>query len=82
MIKFSQKALEELKSIQNPFKKQIANKISNFTSEKDPNVKKIIGSENTYRIRSGDYRIIIIKLDNGDYEVISIGHRKNIYDDY
>lgn len=81
MIKYSIQALEELKSIQNPFRTQIAKKIEAFFSENHSNVKKLIGLENTFRIRSGNYRIIISLLENGDFEVIKIGHRKNVYDE-
>ncbi len=42
--------------------------------------KKLTGSDNAYRIRSGDYRIIYTVF-NAELiiEVIKIGHRKDIY---
>ena len=42
--------------------------------------KKLTGSDSTYRIRSGDYRIIYT-IFNAKLiiEVIKIGHRKDVY---
>lgn len=42
--------------------------------------KKLSGSDHTYRIRVGDYRIVYT-VDNGllIIEVIKVGHRKDIY---
>ena len=39
-----------------------------------------MGAEKTYRIRSGDYRLIYT-VDDGFLviEVIAVGHRKDIY---
>jgi len=42
--------------------------------------RKLMGAENTYRIRVRDYRIIYtIEDEILIVEVIKIGHRKNIY---
>jgi mRNA interferase RelE/StbE len=42
--------------------------------------KKMVGSDNAYRVRSGDYRIIY-SVFNVELiiEVIKIGHRKDVY---
>jgi len=43
--------------------------------------KKLQGSESSYRIRIGDYRVIIdIDKQNLLILIIKIGHRKNIYE--
>ena len=34
---------------------------------------------NEFRIRVGSYRIILDKLSNGDFSVLEIGERENIY---
>ncbi len=51
--------------------------------EKDPRpsgCKKLTGSNNTYRIRTGNYRIIYSIFDDVlVIDVIKIGHRKEIY---
>ncbi|MFZ4503892.1 MAG: type II toxin-antitoxin system RelE family toxin [Methylovulum sp.] len=42
--------------------------------------KKLAGADNTYRIRSGDYRIIYTVFNSElIVEVIKVGHRKEIY---
>ncbi|MCX7086971.1 MAG: type II toxin-antitoxin system RelE/ParE family toxin [Methylococcales bacterium] len=42
--------------------------------------KKLVGSEHTYRIRSGNYRVIYSIFDNQlIVQIIKIGHRKDIY---
>lgn len=45
-----------------------------------PGCKKLGGAEHTYRLRSGDYRIVYT-VDNAVLiiEVVKIGHRKKIY---
>ena len=42
--------------------------------------KKLIGYENIYRLRVGNYRIIYhVMAENIIIEIINIGHRKEIY---
>lgn len=45
-----------------------------------PGCKKLSGTDHTYRVRSGDYRIVYT-VDNDILivEVVKIGHRKDIY---
>lgn len=42
--------------------------------------RKLTGTEHTYRVRSGDYRIVY-QIDNGQLiiEVVKVGHRKEVY---
>ncbi len=45
-----------------------------------PQAKKLIGMEDLYRVRSGDYRIVyLIEDDRLIVLVVRIGHRKNVY---
>lgn len=42
--------------------------------------KKLVGSAHTYRIRSGDYRIVYSVFDESlVIHIIKIGHRKDVY---
>ncbi|HZH29931.1 MAG TPA: type II toxin-antitoxin system RelE/ParE family toxin [Pyrinomonadaceae bacterium] len=44
-------------------------------------VRKLVGSEHTYRLREGDYRIIYtITASVLLIEIIRVGHRKDVYD--
>jgi len=44
-----------------------------------PNVKKLSGFQNYYRIRISDYRIGFEKIDETTLRLIIIAHRKDIY---
>jgi mRNA interferase RelE/StbE len=44
-------------------------------------VRKLVGSEHTYRLREGDYRIMYtITASALLIEIIRVGHRKDVYD--
>jgi len=47
-----------------------------------PNIKKMQGFDNFYRIRVGDYRVGIEVEEKDQIRFIVISHRKNIYDDF
>ena len=40
--------------------------------------KKLSGSEHTYRLRDGDYRVVYL-VDENEIVVVSVGHRREIY---
>jgi mRNA interferase RelE/StbE len=43
-------------------------------------VKKLAGAENTYRFRTGDYRVVYSIYKNQlVIEILRVGHRKDIY---
>lgn len=43
-------------------------------------VKKLVGSEHTYRIRVGDYRVIYEIIENRlIIEIVRVRHRKDVY---
>ena len=66
--------------------KEMVSRVMNVVGElaSDPyprGVKKLSGSENTYRIREGSYRVIYrIAKSSGLIEIVKIGHRKDVYD--
>ncbi len=45
-----------------------------------PNIKKLSGFRNFYRVRIGDYRIGLELVDSNSLRFIVIAHRKDIYD--
>ena len=46
----------------------------------DANVKKLIGYEDRYRLRAGDYRVIYEVIDGQlIILVVGVGHRREIY---
>jgi mRNA interferase RelE/StbE len=50
--------------------------------DKIPNIKKMVGWVNYYRIKSGDYRIGIEFENNHTIRFIIIAHRKDIYKNF
>ena len=65
--------------------KPVINKVIDLLTElkREPRpkgCKKLTGSSNTYRIRTGDYRVVYSVFDDIlVVDVIKIGHRKEIY---
>ncbi|MFI3198115.1 MAG: type II toxin-antitoxin system RelE/ParE family toxin [Methylococcaceae bacterium] len=64
-----------------PIVQNITRIIDSLIENPKPNgSKKLTGSDNAYRIRSGDYRIIYTVFNTElIVEVIKIGHRKDVY---
>ena len=45
-----------------------------------PGSKKLVGSQQTYRIRLGDYRVIYnVVTQTASIEIISVAHRRDVY---
>lgn len=80
LIEIRKSAVKDLKSISEPFKTKLHEKIvelKNFPNLS--NIKKLTNFEPAYRLRVGDYRILFDVVD----EVIIIGrvlHRQNSYE--
>ena len=76
----SHNALKSLKKIPLPVKHAVLKKIDQlsegfFVSD----VKKLVGTENCYRIRVGEYRILYTKTGAKAITVLRIAHRKEVY---
>jgi len=81
IIQISNKAAKSLKKIERRFQLQIAQSIEKLKEEPFPvGSKKIQGSLDYFRIRSGHFRILY-KVDEGKIVILilDIGHRKEIY---
>lgn len=81
-IRWKKSAVKELKKINKNYILKILKAVENLSSEPYPRgVKKLIGSEITYRIRIGDYRVIYdVYKSELIVEIIRVRHRKNVYD--
>ena len=80
-IKILPSAVKELTSLPAKILKRFASRIDGLAENPFPaNAKPLKGSEDTYRLRVGDYRAIyqVIKKEIVVL-VIKIGHRKDIY---
>ena len=80
-IVLSKKAKRQLDKLSDHIANPIFDAISDLASEPRPQGYKKLKGRNGYRIRVGDYRIIyeIVEMEL-IIDVITIGHRKDIYD--
>ena len=78
-ILFSEKAKKQLLSLEKPVQERIISALERIRVRPENHISKLVGDPG-YRLRVGDYRIII-DLDNENLHilVIKVGHRKNIY---
>jgi mRNA interferase RelE/StbE len=84
IIQFKSSALKELRKLPKEFSEQIARDIDGLAKNPRPHGhKKLKGSENLYRIRSGNYRIVYQIQDRVlTVLVVRIGDRKEVYRDF
>ena len=74
-------AKKELKKIDKRYIKKILDEIKTLSQEPYPiNHKKLIGSQNLFRIRINDYRVVYkVEEDKLIIEIIRVKHRKDVY---
>jgi mRNA interferase RelE/StbE len=80
-ILWKRSAVKELKQLPKETIKKIHSIVTGLSDNPLPEgVRKLVGSEHTFRIRSGDYRIVYsIRSEKLTVEIIRVGHRKDIY---
>jgi len=80
-VNFSKQALKELENINDPFYTNIKDAIANLTTNPRPMGYKKLKGRDGYRIRTGNYRIIYNIFDTElIIDIITLGHRKDIYE--
>lgn len=81
-IEWKRSAVKELKALPKEAVARIVRAVEQLPSEPYPaGVRKLVGSEHTYRVREGDYRVIYtITASSLIIEVVRVGHRKDVYD--
>ncbi len=80
-IEFKASAKKELLKLPKTILKKLSVVIDDLANNPYPSgYKKLTGSDHTYRIRCGDYRVVYSVFDDRlIIHIIKIGHRKNIY---
>ena len=80
-IKWKNSAKKELKRLPKRVIAKIISVVEQLPNNQHPiGSKKIVGTEHTYRLREGDYRVVYSIEDSYlIIEVIRVGHRKDIY---
>jgi len=81
-IAWKHSAIKELKYLPKEVVVRIVQAVGKLTENPFPaGVKKLVGSERTYRIREGSYRVIFTVAPSSlVIEIIRVGHRKDVYD--
>lgn len=80
-IEWKRSAIKELEKLPRPMISRIVSAVDNLSSTPYPQgVRKLAGTEDSYRIRIGNYRVIYKIIENKlIVEIIRVGHRKDIY---
>ncbi len=80
-VEIKKSAQKELLELPAQVAQNITKIIDSLIENPKPNgSKKLKGSDNAYRIRSGDYRVIYTVLNAKlIIEIIKVGHRKDVY---
>ncbi len=74
-------AARALRRLDRPVRRRIAAAIDRLATDPRPSgVRKLVGSDNLWRTRVGDYRIVYeIRDDKLVVTVVRVGHRRDIY---
>jgi mRNA interferase RelE/StbE len=80
-IEFSKRASKQFQALPQSVQERLVSQIEALAENpRPPKVKKLVGEENQYRIRVGDYRIVYQIQDQLLLILIlKIGHRSEIY---
>ena len=80
-IVWKQSARKELRKLPKEAVARIVGLVETLSENPSPpGARKLAGTENSYRVRAGDYRVVYnVVKDVLVVEVIRVGHRKEIY---
>ena len=80
-LRWKRSALKELQKLPKHTISKLVALAESLVDEPHPaGCRKLAGTEHTYRVRSGDYRLIY-QIHNGQLiiEIVKVGHRKKVY---
>lgn len=80
-VEWKRSATKELKRLPREVILRVLSAVESLSSNPHPpGARKLTGSDHTYRIRIGDYRVVYTVLSSILLvEVIRVGHRKDVY---
>jgi mRNA interferase RelE/StbE len=80
-VEWKNSAYKELQKLPRPIITRVVAAVSVLANEPLPHgVKKLVGSEFSYRIRIGDYRVVYEVFESRlIIEIIRLRHRKDVY---
>jgi mRNA interferase RelE/StbE len=81
-IEWKHSAARELRKLPREAISRILQAVEQLATEPYPHgVRKLIGSERTYRIRVGDYRVVYNVVSSTlIIQIVRVGHRREVYD--
>jgi len=80
-VEFSINAEKQLYALEELIQGRILNVLERIKVRPLHFIRKLAGNEDYYRLRAGDYRIILsISEKDAKIFVVKLGHRKNIYE--
>jgi mRNA interferase RelE/StbE len=80
-INWKPSAEKELRKLPKPMIKRVLVAVSELASDPNPTgSRKLVGSDHSFRVRVGDYRVIY-DVQNSELiiEIIRVAHRKDVY---
>ncbi len=80
-ISWKPSATRELKRLPKEVVVRIVRAVEELAANpRPPGATKIVGSQHTYRLRQGDYRVVYnVLTQEVVIEVIRVGHRRDVY---
>ena len=81
-IEWKRSATKELRSLPTHMVQRIVTAVTQLSANPfPPGVRKLAGTQHTYRIREGDYRVVYtVTASTLVIEIIRVTHRKEVYD--
>ncbi|NCN51466.1 type II toxin-antitoxin system RelE/ParE family toxin [archaeon] len=78
-VLFSKTSEKQLRKLNLRFQEKVIDCLNRFQNGEIVDFKKLKGRHEEYRIRVGEYRILLIKKEDELYLVTDVGKRENIY---
>jgi mRNA interferase RelE/StbE len=75
----SEEALEQIRALPKLLRQRIGSRLSILENTFTGDIKKLVGVENKYRLRVGNYRVLF-RLDGNQILVYSVRDRKDAYE--
>ena len=81
-VELTSAAAKQVRKLDAPARARVLRALAGLGDEPRPSgVKKLVGTDNAWRIRVGDYRVIY-EIDDGSVVVVvfRVAHRRDVYD--
>lgn len=81
-VEFTTAAARQIKKCPRPARERVLDAIAGLAEDpRPPGARKLVGEQDAWRLRVGDYRVIYEVLDQAlTVTVVRAGHRREVYD--